>query len=584
MGKNTKIAIIDSGILKQEKFANRVLASYVLDVDSETILLEETDQDYVGHGTAVADIIYETNPSIDFISFRVCAHEMEVDEKGLICILKYIYDCIDVNLVNISAGITYSYHYNELREICKRLYEDKGIIIISAFDNDGGISYPAALEEVIGVDVKLNSWNKEEIYCLENSIVDIVMPNICYRTIWDGKRTIVKGTSFATARVTGLVSKIISDWSFVDKHVITEKISNMKEIIQVDKSIVGPEFKPNRAIIFPINKESKALLRYKGMLDFEIVGVFDERLSGNVGSILFGNEIKAFDSIEWEKDFDTVILSCTNELSKLTKRQYSEEIIDMAKKYNKYVYTFEKIDSDYKNLFYPEISSTMIARKNNFKMSKTTLPIVGVFGTSSRQGKFSLQLEMIKYFKDKGYNVGHIATEPSGYLFGADYVYHFGYHSYLKIQPWESIALLNNMIWETQVKGRDILFTGCQSGTLHYRDSNVEDFAIFQYAFLLGTMPDFVILCVNPHDEVDYVDRTISFINSVGDGKVCALAIFPIRAVQTKSGVMYKVEEVSLNVLQEYRKKFEEMFKIPAYVIGNGKDLEKLCGQIISFF
>ncbi|GJM70759.1 hypothetical protein HMSSN036_29750 [Paenibacillus macerans] len=57
------------------------------------------------------------------------------------------------------------------------------------------------------------------------------------------------------------------------------------------------------------------------MLKFKIAGVYDEKTSGNVGRTLFGEYIESFDSINWSDDFDTIILSCTSELSTITKTE-----------------------------------------------------------------------------------------------------------------------------------------------------------------------------------------------------------------------------------------------------------------------
>lgn len=44
----------------------------------------------------------------------------------------------------------------------------------------------------------------------------------------------------------------------------------------------------------------------------------------------------------------------------------------------------------------------------------------------------------------------------------------------------------------------------------------------------MGTLPDAVVLCVNPFDDRDYIRRTIQFIESATEGKVIALCLFPM--------------------------------------------------------
>ncbi|NQX44400.1 DUF1611 domain-containing protein [Paenibacillus tritici] len=583
--KNVRIAIIDSGISGKSEFINNVSESYILSQDDGnfTILLGEAT-DYIGHGTAVAHIIHKINSQTEFVCFRICNDVLDIDEKGLLYVLEYIYDNIGVDVINISAGITYLSMHRELNEACKKLYQ-KGVIIVSAFDNDGAVSYPAAFDEVVGVDTKDEYDNKNDIYYASNSIIDIFVPNIYYRTMWNDKKTIVKGSSFAAARITGILSQKLQEAVLpLQKMELLKSISNVDLNVEKNISIEPPHFDIKRAIIFPINKESHSLLRYKDLLSFEIAGVYDERVAGNVGKTLFDESIQSFDSIDWNNDFDTVILSCTSELSAITKRQYDNEVINLAKAHKKNVYTFEKIESHYENLFYPDIIPAMVPRGNFLKLRKAIIPVVGVFGTSSKQGKFTLQLELIRRLSELKYNVGHISTEPSGYLFNSDYVFHFGYHSYLPIQPWESIAILNNMVWGTQLKGKDILITGCQSATLHYNNTQIEHFALFQYAFALGVMPDFCVLCVNPHDDIDYITRTINFMNSIDDGKVRALVVFPVLAIETLSGIKYKTEKLSSNEISDLKNKLRELFNIPVYCIGNEKDIIELCDLVISYF
>lgn len=93
----------------------------------------------------------------------------------------------------------------------------------------------------------------------------------------------------------------------------------------------------------------------------------------------------------------------------------------------------------------------------------------------------------------------------AGYLFNADYVFHFGYGSCSSLNQWESIAVLNELVWQVQLKSKDILISGCQSGILNYDNSHIDNFAIDQYSYILGLSPDYSIICVNPHDSIDYI-------------------------------------------------------------------------------
>lgn len=581
MGK-VKVVIIDSGISPKVSFVENIRKSYCLINAGKKFQIKECElNDLVGHGTAVSNIIYSQNPNIDIINFKICENEIDIKEEGLCYILNFIYDNVEANIINISAGLTYLKNYDELEKICDKLYK-RGFLITSAFDNDGAISYPASLKSVIGVDVNKQYIEKKELCWIFDSIVDIEVADRFYRTIWLDKKEIIKGTSFACAYITGLISKYIEGNINLKKEDILRLITTKQ--IKIKNSVLSkPNFRISKAVLYHVNKESHALLRYKDLLYFDLVGVYDERLSGNVGKEFFGVIVKSIEEINWD-EFDTIIVSCVAELSALLGDECGSRVIQLAKRRNKKVYSFEKIFSTDSNCYYPEIKRDNVPYNNNQKMHKISLPVVGVFGTSSKQGKFSLQLSLKRELSKRGYNVGHISTEPSGYLFDSDYVFHFGYGAEIDLKSWEIISILNEMVWQTEIKERDILITGCQSGTLHYDISKINDCAIYQYAFILGTLPDFIVLCVNPHDDITYINKTIDFINSIDAGKVYALVVFPIEVKETLTGIRYKMEEIEENKMKAIKENWSEYFNIPVFSLGCKSDIKKLCNIIIDFF
>lgn len=578
--RNAIVAVIDSGISPLSPVSSCVIDSYALYQEkTEWKICKSPLEDCVGHGTAVSHIIWDTNKNIDIIMFRIYNNELNVDESGLVSVLEFIYANIKVDIINISAGITYLYDYSALNDVCFRLSK-KGIIIVSAFDNDGAISFPAALDYVIGVDVNKNI-KKGEIVFVKKGLVNILVYDKYYRTKWLNTKTIIRGTSFACAYISGLLASQVADSS--DASEMLCSISTKIESSTVHESFTKPNFKINRAILFPVNKESHALLRFKDKLKFNLIGTYDERLLGKVGKTMFGETIKSFDEIDWQENFDTIILSCVSELTALTKRDYIGEIISKAHEFGKNIYSFEPIFSSDESVFYPYIKKSNVPTENNLKLYKITTPIVGVVGTSSKQGKFTIQQKIINQFSQLGYNVGSIITEPSGYLFNADYVFHFGYHANLNLHPSEYISILNKMVFGVQMKKKDIIITGCQSGVIHYNNSNINEFAIAQYSFLLGTLPDVFILCVNPHDDLDYIKKSIDFLNSIDEGKVKAIVVFPMKAIATLSGIGYRVEEIDNCEYLKVKSKLEDKFNLPVFSM-NDNDIPKICSLIIDEF
>lgn len=574
-----RIAVLDSGIERDALERYNVVDSYILVGNGiQWEIHKDFADDDLGHGTAIAHIIHETNKDAEIINVKICNNNVGVDEYGLICALRFLQN-IDVDVINISAGINYLDDYPLLNEICNQLVRQRKVIV-SAYDNDGAISFPAALDSVIGVDVNKTYENKNEIVRIKDSIVDIVVPEKYYRTIWKDTKTIVNGTSFACAYVSGRLS--LFDVREHNKDILLEMLAT--KVVDKTESFELPRlpFDIKSAVIFPLNKESEVLLRFQDSLSFSISAVFDDKMVGRVGSNVFGFEVRSIDTLDWDSDFDTIIISCTSELMRLTGKNYVTVLLEKAKKHQKNVYSFENLETIYERVFYPGLSDVMVPHKNRCKLYKTSIPVVGVFGTSSKQGKYTIQRQIIKLLSEWGYSVGSIATEPSGYLFDADYVFHFGYNAELPLAPWQCVAVLNEMLWNIQLSGKDVVITGCQSNTIHYNSSRVEDFAIYQYGYLLGVMPDFYVLCVNPHDEFEYIQRSIDFLNSVDVGKVGALVLFPMLAYETLSGIGYKTRKMTEEELYYSKEALFQKFNIPVFLLGDQGDLAELCKKIIN--
>lgn len=589
--KEIKIAILDTGIAKQ--MSDIISSFFELNYDGNRNYKIDKQEvsDYAGHGTAVTSIIHSVDPNLHLISFKLCNSDNEIPVDGLIYVLQYIYENIDVDIINISAGVTYinGECYKALNSICKKLKERK-VIIVSAFTNEGAVSYPAAYPSVIGIDCSSIRTNKEIIKVI-NGIVDIIFPQKYYRTFWnDGKKTLLLGNSFTCAYFTGLLGHYLSKFESKDSASFIKSIST--DIIELQKNyeIKRPTFKIKKAIIFPVNKESHALLRNQDMLPFIITGVYDESITGNIKKDFFGLQVQSYDKLNWNDDFDTIILSCITDLQKLTGRDYIGQILKNTEKYEKNIYSFEDLNSiinqtnNKTSYFFPNLNKNMIPYYKLGKLNHIEIPVVAVFGTSSKQGKFTLQIDLLRKLKNRLYNVGFLATEPSGFLFSADYTFHFGYHANLDLSIPDIITMLNEYIFKIQLLNKDILITGCQSSITHYDNSNLRNFSILQYAFLLGTAPDYSILCINFYDEIDYIERSISCINSAGDGRVEAIAIFPKEVIQTRTGLKYSERILSEQEIKDKKQNLFEVFSLPIYQIGNDRDMELLCDNIINFF
>lgn len=597
--KSFDVVIIDSGFNDMNCLA---MSGVSIKKNKNGFTLGNNLKDRLGHGTIIHTIICKKT-SFDKI-FCVKMPDNETEEcnaTSLIFALEYIKQNVNCKIINISLGIKTDCDLKGLYDVCKELAL-MGIVIVSAFDNEGCNSYPAAFDCVIGVDSKNDIGNIDEIDYVEDSPINIFSKGSIQRIkMNDGRILLVGGASIACAYVTSMLIDII------DKGVNLQfALSYLKEKARYIYSSPYKEKKSNklpfqirRAIIFPFNKESHAFLRFKDILSFEIAAFYDIRQSGNVGRKLNRyyegeNETEIIRNVE-NIDFDgidTLILGHLDELNFMTKKDYREDVIKKAIEANVNIYSFDPLVHYEKMLletqskfYYPMLTQKDIPLNAFGKLYKIAKPVVGIFGTSSKQGKFSLQIALKNELEKRNYCVGTIGTEPHSLLFGFDAVFPMGYNSTIYLDNNEIVLYLNNEINKLCFEGKEIVLIASQAQTIPYYCNNLLEFPSMQYHFALGTNPDAIVLCINYHDEKDYIRNTIYTLMGLVDSMILGLVLYPITFSSEWNGVYGNSKYIISQ--QEYEKKAKELeneFDIPVYMLGNQEHLEDLCQSIIDFF
>ena len=597
MNKKIIIVIIDSGVNdKHPKFTNDTITGIALTNNQ----IRSSFKDDFGHGTAIYNIIRECTDFAEIINLKINGIENGVEENDIIYALQYVYENINANIINLSLGITISEHISEFENICD-LLSTKGAYIVSAYDNDGAMSYPALFESVIGVSSSDNCINKDDYEYVENSCVNILAKGGLQRVAWVYPSYIfMSGNSFACAHVTVIIAKLLKDNVNASRNYIMNEIKNGAKKVYTKSLFLEmrkPVFKIENAALFPFNKEMHALVRFSNILSFHITDIYDVKYSLKVGSktnILLKNNdilnrtIKNIENIDW-KSFDTLILGHTKSMSKLINDDsLTKKIIDKALEKGKNIYSLADI-SDYANIngnlnvYYPKINSENV-NSNLGKLFIPHKPVLGIFGTSSAQGKFTLQLKIRKRFLDMGYKVGQIGTEPTSLLFGMDYVFPMGYESTVNLTNHEIVQYLNMCINNLSNNENDLIIVGSQSGTLTYDLRNLKYYNIEQYLFLLGTQPDGIILCINPYDDMDYIKKTILYLESCIDTKVIALVVFPMTLPNDWRAISNSKQHLTVEQFEKLRLNLKNNIDIPVYNLDDDDLIKCLCDMIIEYY
>lgn len=225
-------------------------------------------------------------------------------------------------------------------------------------------------------------------------------------------------------------------------------------------------------------------------------------------------------------------------------------------------------------VFYPSITPDMIPCNRFGKMYVNSKPIVGIFGTSSHQGKFTLQLELLKSFS-LDYKISLIGTEPTSPLFGMNFCFPMGYHSTVETVSYDSIFILNDMIHQLSTKDVDLILVCSQYASIPFDTSNISMFTNCQYDFLMGTQPEAIVLTINPFDDINYIKRTIMFLESAVDAKVVAIVIYPVNFTNDWTGFYGKKHILTIDEYIELKNKYERSFNIPVLSLNDNIDVLK---------
>lgn len=596
------IIIIDSGVKRNHKLVEeKDIYGVSIRADGQNTILENDYVDEYGHGTVMYSIISKEAPEARILNIKIAFKNTSVDATdNLISALKYIYENIQCKVINISMGVRSSYHRTALEMICRKIVND-GIVIVSAFDNEGCISFPAAFDCVIGVDSSNSVKSIREYEYIENSVVNVCGKGNTQRISWDNPSYIfVSGNSVACAHISAIVFNLFRDDNIEYNKALAKLKENAEKTISIPiihkKGLPDDYFGIKHAALFPFNKEMHALIRFQQFLNFKIESVHDVKYSGRVGAscnkligLTEGSDdyiIQDIDKISWSK-IDTLILGHCAKLDHLMRTDVREHLILEAIKQGVNIYSYENIH--YNNecgnnvnikMYWPQLRLENVPLGNQNKLYHIDKPVLAIMGTSSAQGKFTLQNMLRQNMEDKGYTVGTISTEPNGYLLGMDYVFAIGYEADIEIGDHQKIQIVNKMLYDLSEK-KDLIIAAGQANSLPFSSYMLDRIPVKQNAFILGLNPDLIILCVNPFDNKTYIENTIKYLEGAGQCRVCGLALFPMD---------YKSEWLETNGHKHIMNKYDiysfcdmakKDFSRPCYSIFDNLDVAKMTDMII---
>jgi len=615
-----KIAIIDSGIDISHPSIGMIAGGVNISINKDGhFTYSEEGTDCVGHGTACAGIIRKKAPDAALYSVRIFDESLMADGRALIAAIHW---CIDneMDVVNLSLGTTDVTFKKSLQKVCRKAV-DAGVILIAAESNEGGESYPAVFPEVIGVTGGA-IYEPDGFYYRKDQRIECVARGDEQRVCWlNGKHIMTGGNSFAAPHITGIIAHLleqhpkcsVQDIRLLLKEKALNERSQDRNKSKPDRQAHRKDFQEDyswikKAVLYPYNKEMHSLVRYRDLLAFEIVGVADPIGKGMVGKDagkVIGEpqaNLRISPNIRRAMaDADTLILGYVDQLSRIRKRDLLREYVQLALDAGCHVFSFQALDPNlYGDLYdladkkglrlaYPHIHSEEITHAiQHFNvLPPVDVPVLSVMGTSSQQGKFTLQLALRLRLIQKSYKVGQIGTEHHARLFGMDVAFPMGYASPLKLPFQHYIPYLDYKMREIcQRTQPDIILTGSQSGTIPYQVQEHSTHCLSSLAFLLGVKPDACILVVNSIDAEEYIRDTIDGIRAVCKAPTILLAMGDhekhIRTAYGHSIITPK--KMAQSQIDQHLKKLQDTFLLPAIEILSETGQQRLVETVIQYF
>ena len=179
--------------------------------------------DTLGHGTQCAHIIQKMVDNKDYNIYNIKIFEDRLKASSKV-VLEAIQWCIDNNIkiINLSLSITDINYYYEFKRICDVACK-QGVIIVAAADNAGRVCLPAYLENVFGVGIANNKDQSDFYYCT-NSQIQLYLNGHLQNTI--NELNGISATSYATARMTGIFTKILQKKPSMDFNKLKTTLLN----------------------------------------------------------------------------------------------------------------------------------------------------------------------------------------------------------------------------------------------------------------------------------------------------------------------------------------------------------------------
>ena len=619
-GRGVKVAVVDSGVDAAHPKVGPVAGGVSFTVEADGRIVQGADiSDCAGHGTACAGIIRKGAPDAEVYSVRIFDASLGADGRALVSAIRWAV-AHRMDVVNLSLGTTDVTFREAVAEACREAVE-AGVILVAAAHNDGRESYPAVLPEAIGV-AGGRVYDRYGYFYRSDHAIECVARGDEQRLCWlEGREIMAGGSSFAAPTITAVVALIREAHPGASLPEVRRCLranaldGRVEPILSAAAPPAGSAVRIGsdygwigKAALYPYCKEMHALIRFRDLLRFQIVGVADpvgKGLAGKDAGEAIGIApvgIRVAPRLEDAfRDADTLILGYVDALGRIRKRDLLRASIRAALDRGLNVFSFLAVPADaygdlheaarqeglriaYPDILWEDVRDSLASQRAG---GGVDVPVLGIFGTSAQQGKFTLQLALRRKLMQMGYSVGQIGTEHHAALFGMDLAFPIGYAAPQRLPLQYYLPYLDcKMQAICQRKRPDIILVGAQSGTIPYDVHEPRTLCMSSLAFLLGAKPDACILVVNSIDADAYIRDTIDGIRAVGKAPALLLAMSDkekhIRAAYGRSFVTSR--QMAPQEIAGRLRRLEQTFGLPAVAIASEEGQQRAVETVVRYF
>lgn len=619
------IGIIDTGV---EKTHRRLKTC---DLDGVQIYLNESGNfdelddftDVDGHGTGIASIIHKHIPTAKIFNVKLSSYNGQITE-GLLCkAIAFLLNNSHAKIINISLGVHTYNPSKELFDLCQQAYSDERIIVASAYYQAEKICYPAYYKCVYGVGLGLLSDGSNFKY-IKDHPTNILAKGSFQRvaTIGDTFK-FGSGTSLATAHFTGILArtflngtinsiKDIEAWLIANSDNTAISLSkhenlNSNNILGEDDSKVienlinSFKLQSVKSIaVFPSNeKEIKSIVFGAHLMPYTITLAinyprplkYDNSITEKLKELKI-LEVNRIMHVDFDS-FDTLIVGYILDELLDYNLTFSYQLLLEVIKRNKNIIIWD--DSVYKliqqlllnfpeysgQIYFPKITSALM--KSLYKISpmpKLRTPVIGIFGTGSKQGKFTTQLVLKEILELADYTISLISSEPQGILFNSDLIFPFGHNPAVEVNTGEWPRIIQTFMQGIErIVKPEIFIASSQGGSIPLHPIRYEyRGGLKQLSFLLGVQPDAIVFTINPHDDEEFIVKSINMIKTYINCEVLFFCMTP--------WTHQKQKWVKLNTI-DYNQKiksFQQKLKTPVFNILEAENQLQIINIIQTYF